>query len=407
MYYYDYKRRFPENILVYVEDFNKKNGTVLLDFFDSNEYEHFSELANLNYNLYKPSMVMLTNYKGKTIRENTIYAIRPETIQYWVGQNAITNNDLDSFLIGYNIDVENNNEQIFNESVSINGSDDLFDGIGEMYGGGNISNLSFQYKGKISVTIRNVGQGNWNEINFNDKVEIVYDAGAPLLASRASITSTIANRNTLYPISKPTLVLSHWDKDHYHSLIGMSDVELQNNFSAFICRDRVPNITSRLLLGKIRDAVGFNNTYCIPANPRTQRGGPTFFSELTSSNNQVVLYNSQKNKDINVSGLALTVKTQRNSVVLPADAHYEQISRDILPHLNYNHKHHCIVPHHGGKAGKYQYITPQLVSLGKAIISVGTNNYGHPFANNILSLKQSGFTVKQTNRIASDITISL
>jgi beta-lactamase superfamily II metal-dependent hydrolase len=407
MNYYSYKRYFPDNVLVYVEEFNKQDGTVLFDFIDSKEYGLFNESLNSSNDLNKPSMVLLTNYKGRTVQENTIYAILPTTIQSWREQNAINSDNLNSFLIGYYIDVTKTEEPIFNESVSLS---DLFDSFYLNYymtGSGNVSNLTFHKKGKVSVTIRNVGQGNWNEINFNDKVDIVYDAGAPMNASRADIATIIGNRNTLYPTSKPVLILSHWDKDHYHSLLGMTDTELQSNFSAFVCRDRVPNRTSRILFARLRNAVGSENTYTISANTRLTRGGPTFFSPLTPKNNQVVLYNSQHHKNRNISGLALTVKTKSGSIILPGDAHYDQISRDILPHLNYRHKHNLVVPHHGGKAGAYQYNTPALAKVDKAVISVGTNRYGHPFENYITSLRTSGFTTHQTNSAAADIIVTL
>jgi hypothetical protein len=243
MYYFDFIRLFPDSVLVYIEEFNKKAGTVLFDFIDSNEYSSFNESLNLSTDLNKPSMVLLTNYKGRTVQDNSIYVIRLATIQSWREQIAINSDNLNSFLIAYYIDVTKTEEPIFKESVSIS---DLFDSVYLdnliMKGSGDGSKITFHKKGKVSVTIRNVGQGNWNEINFNDSVKIVYDAGAPMNASRTDVATIIGNRNTLYPTSKPILILSHWDKDHYHSLIGMTDTELQNNFSAFVCRDRIPNL---------------------------------------------------------------------------------------------------------------------------------------------------------------------
>ncbi|MCC5930333.1 MAG: hypothetical protein JJU28_13885 [Cyclobacteriaceae bacterium] len=171
MYYYYYKRLFPDSVLVYVEEFNKQDGTVLFDFIDSNEYGLFNESLNVSTDLNKPSMVLLTNYKGRTVQENTIYAIRPATIQSWREQNAINSDNLNSFLIGYNIDVTKTEEPIFKESVSLS---DFFDALYLNYymtGSGDESKIPFRKKGKVSVTIRNVGQGNWNEINFNDKVK--------------------------------------------------------------------------------------------------------------------------------------------------------------------------------------------------------------------------------------------
>lgn len=407
MYYYYYKKRFADSVLVYVEEFNKQEGTVLFDFIDSNEYALFTDSLNAIYDLNKPSMVFLTNYKGRNIQENTIYAIRPQTIQFWREQNIINFENLNSFLIGYNIDVAKTEEQIFNESVSLS---DKFDSLYLNYfmtAGGNDSKIPFHTKGKLSVTIRKVGQGNWNEVNFNDKVKIVFDAGAPMNASRTEIATIIGNRNNLYPDSKPILILSHWDKDHYHSLIGMTDAELKNNFSAFVCRDRVPNQTSRILFNRISSAVGLDNTYSISAVTRFARGGPTYFSPLTPLNNQIVLYNAQQHKNRNISGLAIAVKTKRRSIILSGDAHYEQVSRDILKHLNYQHEHNLVVPHHGGKAGTYNYNIPRLASVGQAVISVGANRYGHPLANNIASLRTTGFTTRQTQTSLNDIIIPL
>ncbi len=403
MYYYYYKRYFREDVLVYIEEFNKQDGTVLFDFIDSNEFELFAGFLNTNYSLEKPSMVFLTNYQGRTIRENTVYVIKPDTIRSWQRQIQ----DINSFLIGYNIELTNNSERIFNDAVSLNGFLDEFYLHYNMIGGGNNSKIPLHNTGKISVTIRNVGQGNWSEINFNDNVKIVYDIGAPMNASRIDITNIISNRNALYPKSKPILILSHWDKDHYHSLLGMSDIELQNNFSGFVCRDRVPNLTSRILFNRIGTSIGYRNIYCIPANPRIARGGPTFFSPMTPHHNQIVLYNSQHHKNRNISGLALTVKTQNASIVLSGDAHYDQISRDILPHLNFIHKHNLVVPHHGGNAGFYSYNIPPLATAEQAVISVGTNRYGHPFAHHIANLRTSGFNIQQTNTLATDITLPL
>ena len=407
MNYYYHKKKFPDSVLVYVEEFNKQGETVLFDFIDSNEYALFTGLLNSNDGLKKPSMVLLKNYNGRTIQENTIYSIRPKTIQSWSEQIAINSENLNSFLIGYNIDVKRTEELIFNESISLNDSlDDSYLNY-FMQGSGVGTKIPFYNKGKISVIVRKVGQGNWNEIVFDDKVKIVYDAGAPMNASRADIATIIGNRNIMYPVSKPILILSHWDKDHYHSLIGMTDTELKNNFSAFICRDRVPNLTSRILFVRLRSAVKLINTFCISAEPKLTLGGPTFFTPLTPTTDQIVLYNSQYHKNRNISGLILTVKTKHESVILSGDAHYDQISRDILPSLNYIHNHNLIVPHHGGKAGNYNYNTPALVKNSQAVISVGPNRYGHPIGNYVASLRANGFAIIQTNVAATDIKITL
>lgn len=94
-------------------------------------------------------------------------------------------------------------------------------------------------------------------------------------------------------------------------------------------------------------------------------------------------------------------------MILSGDALYEQLSRDILVDLNFQHTHHLLVPHHGGKAGRFKYARPFKTLFGNAIISVGKNPYGHPIENNIESLRGVGFHVRQTRFEKQDIVISL
>ncbi|KUJ54373.1 hypothetical protein AR686_17330 [Chryseobacterium aquaticum subsp. greenlandense] len=50
------------DIYVYIEEFNKKEKTVLIDFFDSNYYQVFTNEMGIEYNLDSPTMVMLNGY---------------------------------------------------------------------------------------------------------------------------------------------------------------------------------------------------------------------------------------------------------------------------------------------------------------------------------------------------------
>jgi beta-lactamase superfamily II metal-dependent hydrolase len=406
MYYSSYKRYYPEDVLIYVEEFNKELDTVLFDFIDSNEHTLFTELGGLQTNLLNPSMVYLSNYKLRTIQENTIYAIKQSVIESWRDQSIIVSNNENSFLIGFTIELpDNTTNEIFGDSVSLNDFDDVFLNF-YMNGNGDNSALPVSVEGRLSVTIRNVGQGNWNEIKGNRSPKIVYDAGAPMFASRTEVRAIIGNKPMEYNLSTAGLILSHWDKDHYHSLIGMSDAEL-GYFSYFICRDRVPNLTSRILFNRIRNVVGAINVFTLPAELRTSRGGPTLFVPKTPIRRQVMLYNAQYHKNRNISGIVLSVKTRTASIILSGDAHYPQISRDILIHLNYPHNHYLVVPHHGGKAGNYAYSLPNRVIPNDAIISVGRNHYHHPYTYYTNALNSDGFNVLQTQIRNNDITITL
>jgi beta-lactamase superfamily II metal-dependent hydrolase len=403
MYYYYHKKQYPDAILIYIEEYNRINRTVLFDFVDSNEFAIFAQNINLDRSSTGASMVLITNYIGRRVQENTVYAISLTTLKLWHSEQAITTEN-NSFLIGYNIELNSNQQQVFDRSVTIGEFDD-FQLLSHMTGNGHNSNLPFTANGQISVVIRNVGQGNWNEIHTNNAVNVIFDAGAPFNAARSQVLGIIGNRPLTYARDKPGLILSHWDKDHYHSLIGMTDAEL-SGFSYFICRDRVPNYTSRILFVRIKNAVGAANTFCIPAIARTRRGGYTSLVPLTASHQQHILFNSQHHKNRNISGIVLALRTSTSSMILSGDSLYEQLQTDVIPHLNYPHGHNLIVPHHGGNAGIYNYRLPSGVNPLDAIISVGPNTYGHPMWSNTNALTTTGFLTKRTDKIG-DISIIL
>ncbi|MGJ1335110.1 hypothetical protein [Sphingobacterium siyangense] len=375
--------------------------TIICDFIDSNESLEFKTFFDTRGTINDPSMILIEDYVGKPVRENTIYALNLKALNKLKELNLV-NQYLDSYLIGYEINASLIEEPIFHTSVS----------LGKAYLPTNLSEIEFPLKSiewpsksKKSVNVRNVGHGNWNEILFGNLIKIVYDAGGPLYASKEEIDKIIGNRNILYPSSKPILILSHWDKDHYHSLLGMTVEELKNNFSSFICRSERPNLTSRLIYGRLLKALGQKNVYDIVPTEKDIK--LNHFSKCISFGNMITLYNSQYSKDRNNSSLILLIKTRENSILLASDAHYKHLSKDILPQLNFKHKHHLVVPHHGGEAGRYLYVIPNLASVGIAAISIGRNNYKHPNENFIESLLQTGFKIFKTNTKPGDIIISL
>ncbi|MGN7513023.1 MAG: hypothetical protein ACTHOM_01515 [Allomuricauda sp.] len=404
MYYKYHKRKFPDDVLVYIEEYNKADSYVIFDFYDSNELDIFSSYLTINTNLNLPTMVRMENYNLRTIRENTYYSINRQTIVSWAENNLITQNET-SFLIGYSIDLSNFDSilEVFTHSVSLN-DDSNFSHF--FRGNRDVSDIDFGLAGKLNVVVRNVGQGNWNEIVSDDSYEVVYDCGTTMFANKSDVRKLINSRAKAYINSKPTLFISHWDKDHYHCLIGMTDDELLS-FSNIVFRDYLPNLTCRNLIGRIKRLFAFKNIYSIPAETRTSRGGFTSLKPLNDTTNQLVIYNSQYHKDRNISGILLSLKTAGSSVVFSGDSHYLQVSKCILPHLNYTHKHYLIVPHHGGKGGSYVYDNPGKIQYEEAIISVGKNRYGHPLSHYVTSLKTDFTNVKKTSLAKRDIIITL
>ena len=404
MKYSYHKKNFPDDILVYIEEFDKKNRTVLFDFYDSNEFSMFSEYSNASMSMDKPTMILLKNYNGRNIQENTYYSIKRETINDWE-KSIFIRESQNSLLIAFSINLSNFNftNEIFTHSVSVNND---FEVSNFIYGRRNIDDLIFDLKGHIKVNVRNVGQGNWNEIIKNDTFLLVYDCGTDVYAEPSEIRTLIDQRNANYRNDKPVFILSHWDKDHYHCLLGMTDEEL-TYFSKYIFRDDVPNLTSRKLYSRIASVISLANIYAIGADDRVPKVRVTSLRPLNNTSNQIVLYNSQYHKNRNISGLVVSLKTANSSVVFSGDCQYLQVSQYVLPHLNYKHDHFLIVPHHGGKAGKYIYDNPRNMKLKKAIISVGKNTYKHPDKVYLSCLNDTFDSIETTLKTQSDILINL
>jgi beta-lactamase superfamily II metal-dependent hydrolase len=397
------------DILVYIESIDRANKTVLLDFVDSVGFGDFQSLLGRERNYSGPSMVLLRNYSGKRVQQNTIYSISEKTVTELNSQNLIHSYGVsdnakevgqDSFVVGYSIDLGNQSE-FFGRTIS----------LGEKFFGENESDQSREFLswindqtfGNLTAVVRDVGHGNWNELWRNETLLILFDGGAPSLASKAEVIRHIGARDSIIRNCSPGLIISHWDLDHYHALVGMSDETLAR-FSYVICRNNPPTRTGRELHARLTNHLTENRIFNIVAEAQVKRKVP--LKLLSDPSDSILLFNSHYHKDRNRSGILLAIRNSRSSIVFSGDAHYSQISDYILPHLQYPHAHHLVVPHHGGTAGKFIYNYRKIMP-GSAIISVGTNSYKHPNEANISNLHQLRFSVSQTRFKKQDITITL
>lgn len=388
-----YQDKHPYDIVVYIESYNKEEGIVYFDFSDSNGYNLFNEYLGTNSNFYqeaKPSIVCLSNYFQRRIQENTYYAIKRDIIFEWREQQSILIIE-DSFLLGYTIENQNNNSEntIFHTSISAKDFDNSFLFYGQE---GRLGKVRIPEP--IRVKVKKVGQGSWNEIYGNDNLEIVYDIGTSMDAKKDKVRCLIDEISDQYKQANPNLIISHWDVDHYHVLCGMTDSELAN-FNCVIFRDAPPNLTSRVVYNRfmgLLDRKKILSLRCEPKDKKKKR----LLEPITPIGSAVMIYNGQECKDRNISCIVVTVSTLNSSVILSADSHYDQISNYILPNL-VAPKHYLIVPHHGGKAGKFIYNIHTGVKPIEAVISVGKNSYGHPLEIYKNALIKKGFSIQQTN----------
>ncbi len=393
-----------EELLFYVEKFDKQSQFVLIDFIDSNQFGSFNVIAELNYNWEKrPTMIEIHNYSGRRIREGVTYRITQETVLRLISRIQIVE---DSLVIGFRIELSLEDGEVFGPSKTFT--------IGEQFWRLPFSQAHTEPIQQLplssdQVIVRNIGQGSWNEITSGGDVKLIFDIGTLWSTKATEIVRLIGNRDIEYQRCKPSLILSHWDVDHYHFLLGLEDATIKS-FFRFITRSDPPTLTARKAAGRFRilNPTALIEVAPLPPPPTLRNSTALGYSHLTATRDYI-LFNSCKNPSRNKCALGLVIRKNNKAVIFSGDYDYSQVSDHILPLLNFKCEHYLVVPHHGGKAGKFVYNHSSQNKMQEAVISVGKNPYKppHPHSGNINDLRSIGFKVIRTDYKGSDHVIPL
>ncbi len=227
----------------------------------------------------------------------------------------------------------------------------------------------------FTIQVRDVGQGNWNEVLCDAKYDIIYDIGTSIYASEDDFRNLISSRYAFYKHSKPVLVLSHWDADHINCLSVFSQKELRECFSKVFCMNQIKSMLAHQIYENLSKAFQ-KDLFCFePYKKQTSDG-----ERRLELNNYASIYIGRESRNINYSGMSLFIKGKDGSANLTGDikliqaydAFQEERKRNLkLPN------HILVAPHHGGRysTGKKVYADPTR----QVAISVGSrNHYGHP-----------------------------
>ncbi|WP_044173546.1 hypothetical protein [Flectobacillus major] len=260
---WQYKSKYPNDVLIIIEEFNKKDKYVIFDFLNSDELADFITLTEIEIYESKGTMILFRNYNGKTLTENTVYPFKQLQVEFLKSQFSSNNLMSDSFLISYSIDLQGITNQFFGDSLT-NDKPEMVNLDNDFIRSSLLKKVPFPSLNKSKLVVRNVKQGNWNEIWTNNNVEIVFDIGTSTNADKQEVRNLINTRTEEYSKSKPILIISHWDKDHYHSLLGFTDEKLSNSFKSILCRKNPPNLTSQNLFSRLIKTLGNNHVEAIP-----------------------------------------------------------------------------------------------------------------------------------------------
>jgi len=253
------------------------------------------------------------------------------------------------------------------------------------------------------LEVVDVGQGSTNLI-YDDNSLTIFDCGTSMSYPKSVCHNILSKMEYLFDQSKTiSLIISHWDCDHYNLLTVMDD-DLLRRFCCVFVPFKVISLTAQNAVKRI-----YKNCYHIKTfkpMSRTQKRKNGIQPVITKNNYE--LYVGEKSSSINKSGLALVVKGDADIAILCADHSNYQIWDCIYPRIihSYNSKLHIVVPHHGGNCGKTS-VKHLAVQAGVAAISVGKNTYKHPQQGTIDKYEDLGFEIKRTDWERKNIVIKM
>jgi 5S rRNA maturation endonuclease (ribonuclease M5)/beta-lactamase superfamily II metal-dependent hydrolase len=368
---------FGLEILVTIEHYDEANNSILLDFLDAKHFSRFLETFNLRGDeINHASMLMLFNFSiSKKFQLGVYYNVGSKISDFLNDIQRQNNSNVILFRIDFKgEDLRNHflptkvsSEYIYENLEDVSQKADSLDAT--------IPSIVQSPIKKILI-IKCVGQGSWNELSFDGEVKVVYDIGTSYLHDKMTVKALMGLRDLDYQKSKPIIILSHWDVDHYHLLLEAED-ETIKSIAAFIYRSLIPNRTSKKLIDRFK---ALNPKALYPIQQETPNLGRTSdeLKKIFGNKYGFFIFNGSKNKNRNKAGILLALKGFSQVIIFGADFHYEQINKYVLPNFHYKHDHYLVVPHHGGEAGKFIYDNLYSTCMD-AIISVGSKySYNHP-----------------------------
>lgn len=401
-----------KEIIVYLDPHRKyKYGyrDLYIDFRTAEDYQLFQNELESNLNSKTPSYIHLKSVKIKQLLEyDTYYHLNVEELKRLKESGKLSFIlEEDSYVIGGHYIFDKKAE--YNDVLERCSSQELEEFQVEELNNNGLSFISHiplvaqQIENPV-IYVADVGQANWNELRDRDITALVFDCGSPLNSKR-NVTDVIWNKHQQRLKKQPsTLVISHWDIDHYQCLIDRSDQELKSCFRSVFCPHAVSN-TSLKVYSSLKRIFG-GDFADVPSFVQ-------YFNRLTwppmkfqTRSHNVALYKGALGGSINHSGLAIFVEGNNKTALFSGDLKIGQC-HEVQIKENISKPHVLIVPHHGGFCGKTSLKIHNPIDT--AIISVGiVNSYGHPNRDVIDYLKKiSNNPIKRTDTLGGDIKENL
>lgn len=399
---------------LFIEKYSMTEQELFLDFVQEKEFIYFSNRGDV-YNdrslmegRFRPTMLLIHGcapkqkmHEGAMLRVNMNRLI---DIAFRVDNNApYSTRQYDNTPAMVFLEIQDG--RAFADLI-----DDMDSSVSDYINTGFIERLESTWHGspcalnnlgdEMTLRVWNVGQGNTNSISDEDNLTL-FDFGASVYYSKQQLRRIIEDHAHLLKGKECiTLLISHWDVDHYNCLCAVDDEFLKRICCVFFPSEIVTltakQITARLIhYCKYRVVIS-------PARGTSKKCGV----QIVFQDSRYTLFTGEKSKNINKSGLLLVLHNKRSIALLTADHSNYQIWDCMYNKIIFkNLIMHVVVPHHGGKCGN----TPIRSGFpsGIAAISTGSNSYGHPQPKIIVAYRNAHYKVVRTDHCEQDVIIRM
>lgn len=401
-----------ENVKLYVEKYS--HGNLVLDFIDEKEFLHFAHNGDYtegeSLEHFSPTMLHLHNVTRIHLAEGDIFTIpMAQLIEYKINEEELHANNIQNSDKPYNIFMTFSDgswleELFYSGRVSKNNrlKNQLVEYVKGNWQSGTPCALN-ELSDEIDVEVVDVGQGSTNLIRSN-KLLTLFDFGANILASKSELESIADKIVTKFnKLNKMSLIISHWDCDHYNLLTVLDDSWL-SEFNCVFFPAEIIGLTSKQVARRLLKKCKYTCTF---KSPSVKGQGATKIVPIISKA-KYSLFIGEKSKSINQSGLALAIKSANDVTIFGADHSNKQLWECIHSYTTgiSCDRLNIVVPHHGDKSDKLNSSNLNF-SPGIAAISVGKNTSKHPNQGTIDNYENLGFEVKRTDWERENILIKM
>lgn len=401
---------------LYVEKYSRVYHEILLDFVQENEFIYFrnngdyTENMQLNREQYQPTMILIHNcIPNRRIHEGALLTVSMDSLlelQRNSENSSIYSQDEPNQAQPAAVYLEIWQGDRFARLIDAQGSSvsnyihrKFIEDLGSTWSEApwTLANTSDHFE----LRIWNVGQGSTSSISDFHNLTL-FDFGASIYYSKAHLKQILQDHSHLFHNKTSiSIILSHWDYDHYN-ILTVVDNDFLSQINCIFYPSSIVSLTAKQIAYRIK-------TYChshfqITPTPRTIRKRCGIHA--VSAGNRYTLYTGEQSANSNRSGLLLTLYSRSETALLTADHSNYQIWDKMYNSVrNKNQPLHIIVPHHGGNCGNPT--VPNVPSPGIAAISTGSNNYHHPCASTLSEYRCAHYHLIRTDRYDSDIILHM